>query len=334
MPYTVSQEDSPWAPVRRPRQFAPMPNVADYQPTPEQRQAAYWGQLAQFANAQPRPPGGRRTIHLGLGKILTNLMAAKYARKTAGQVDPRAAYADAWKRYDAEMALSKEEERQEDRDLDRRIKESQLEINRNIANYRTQAPYDTSVTSEDRFWAAHPGLAEKDPLAYQRELGQLKGEQKMEFHIPAQPREPHVTKWDQFTGEDGLVWQRNPEDPQAPAQPVMGPNGQQLKAKTSSANPLQDPYNKSVYEATEKMFRSEDSSGGEALTENEKDELARLSGNVRKPAAVTRPGAVTSARPTPPPAPTPGNVVTVRTRDGRILRGRLDAQGNFIPGAQ
>lgn len=186
------QDTDPYRPRAR-RAFAPVPRIEDYQPTEEQRQAQIWASIAQMAASAPRPQGGRKTIHLGLGRALTGLAALNAASKTQGQMDPMKRYAHDWKVAEHEQEIAKYQDESERREaaearankaLENDTKRVQMEGDR-IANSKvdkSRQPY------EDWRDAEIAAGRTPNPLDWQRASGEIRGQQKMEFHIPPQPR--------------------------------------------------------------------------------------------------------------------------------------------------
>lgn len=278
--YDMTDTDPVWAPrpTRRPRRFSELPKIGDFQPTEEQKQAQLWARIAEMANAAPRPQGGRKTIHLGLGRAITNLMALNAANKAQGQVDPKLAYADAWKRHEFEADQQKidildedrDEQRRlmaEDRAMRRRLDESQLEINKRLATVREEGP----EIARERLRIQQEANDERERLR-ESALGlQREGLSLREQNLARQREvDAALAKY-----REGALALRE----------KLG-----TKATTSIVTEGTERGRTSAVAKKTQEFLNDDLTPG-VLSENEKDELARLGGTPRVPANSRMPAA-------------------------------------------
>jgi hypothetical protein len=254
-----------WTPQPR-GSFAKIPRLQDYQPTEADRKAEYWQYRAKMANAQPQQQGGRRTINVDLGGAFANTKAMQ-ATRNAGP-GPAARQADAWKVYDAEIAVQKAEAAQADRetdnarqaahlkamDEDRRTNQGNLERNRVSDDARAASEFASRAAERAAALAATKDYREEMSSFRKSELGRGVARD-------AESKRQH---------DENLAFRRD-EAAQRPA-PV-----------DSNAKALEGLWMK---QATDP-----DSPGGINITENEKSDFRNVSkqfGAARQPAAPQR----------------------------------------------
>lgn len=305
---TVSEEDVPrgwgsgWAAAR------PMPIRSDYVKTAEP-DPGIWAYLAAAKRAG-RP--SRAKIDLGGAalNVLGALESAKNAKTQEQLAHEKLNYEDAWRRYTHEEEMAKEKAREDNIAADNARGDKQLAISERLARVTEQGP-DLRQQAIDINAAK---LAESAKNEAERQ---------------------HLRELGLGLQSQGLTLREENLKRQREADAALAKYREEALAGRPAKSPLVDPYNKALFDDALRRYTAdpdkggEPSAGGARLSENEKDDLARLSGNVRRPAVTTRLGV---AAPATPPVKPAGDPISGGNPKPPGTQGRVPKEGDVIRG--